>query len=156
MRLNLFTDYCLRSLIYIGVNSDTLSTRASIAAAYGISDNHLMKVANWLTSQSYVDGLRGKGGGLRLSRNPALINIGELVRACEADSPLVECFDPATSTCRIDSVCQLKHVLYEAMKAFYAVLDRYTLADLLTGPNELRQLLQLGGPQPVVFRGRRK
>lgn len=145
MRLNVFTDYCLRTLMYVGLNESTLTTRSDIAAAYDISDNHLMKVVNWLSRQGYVDTVRGKGGGMQLARDSRAISIGELVRASEASIPLVECFDPATSCCRIAPVCLLKGVLGEAMEAMYKVLDNYTLADLLLKPRPLAAVLQIAG-----------
>ncbi len=80
---------------------------------------------------------------MRLGRDPSSICIGELVRASEQDSALVECFDRANAHCRIQSACRLKHVLAEAMEAMYSVLDRYTLADLLIEPQPLARLLQL-------------
>lgn len=141
MRLNLFTDYCLRTLIYLGTHTDVV-TRAEIAKAYGISDNHLMKVVHWLAQHGYIDSMRGKGGGIRLNRPAGQINIGELVRASEAGTWLVECFEPEQERCRIEPACQLKYVLREALQAMYAVLDGYHLSDLVQAPGALVALLE--------------
>ncbi len=144
MRFNVFTDYCLRTLIYLGSTAEnSQATRAEVAQAYGISDNHLMKVVHWLASEHYIESMRGRGGGIRLAREPQSINIGELVRKSEGDFYLVECFEPGAFRCRIESGCQLKAVLYEALEAMYQVLDRYTLASLLQDRKTLIHLLEL-------------
>jgi Rrf2 family nitric oxide-sensitive transcriptional repressor len=78
----------------------------------------------------YVETVRGRGGGLRLARPPQDIRVGEVVRRTETAS-LVECFDPATSSCRIEPACGLRTALKEALEAFFRTLDGYTLADLV-------------------------
>ncbi len=143
MRLNVFTDYCLRTLIYVGVQDGGIVTRSEIASAYEISDNHLMKVVNFLSRNGFIDTSRGKGGGMRLSRAASEISIGALVRLSEADIPMVECFDREHSTCSIGSVCRLKGILNEAMQTFYAVLDRYSLSDLISNPVELNAVFRI-------------
>jgi len=140
MRLTRYSDYALRVLMYMGVRGERLVTIDEIAGAYDISRNHLMKVVYHLGRQGYIHTVRGRKGGMALARQPAEINLGVLVRETENDLALVECFGPDNRCC-LTPACVLRQALDEALKAFMAVLDRYTLADLITPRQELRQLL---------------
>lgn len=141
MRLTRFTDYSLRTLIYLGLCRDGLATIQAVSDRYAISRNHLMKVAHALSRAGYVVSVRGKNGGLKLALAPSEISVGAVVRELEAGSALVECFDPDRSQCRIDGACALKGMLGEAHAAFLGVLDRYTLADVLAGEAGLNRAL---------------
>ena len=142
MRLSAFTDYSLRVLMYLGVNSGRLATVAEIAASFSLSKNHLMKVVHRLGCAAYIETVRGKGGGIRLARPPEQIKLGELIRYTETDLDLVECFADG-SNCRLQSACRLQHVLAEARQAMLTVLDNYTLASLLEQPVQLAHALDL-------------
>lgn len=143
MRLTVYTDYSLRTLIYLGAkNEDELTTIQEISDAYNISKNHLMKVTHQLGQLGYIETIRGRGGGIRLAKLPKDITIGEVVRQTEEDFHLVECFDPTSNMCKIAPACQLKGVLAEALQAYLAVLDRYTVEDFLGNRDLLMQLLQ--------------
>jgi Rrf2 family transcriptional regulator, nitric oxide-sensitive transcriptional repressor len=146
MRLTTFSDYSLRALMYLGVHGERLATVGEIALAYGISQNHLVKVVHHLAQHGYIETTRGKGGGMRLAQPPEKINVGEIVRRTE-NLALVECFDRATSECRIEPACVLKGVLGRAVAAFFATLDDYTLADLLVTKPKLTKLLVPSDPK---------
>jgi Rrf2 family nitric oxide-sensitive transcriptional repressor len=148
MQLTLYTDYSLRVLIYLGLNPQRMATITEIAESYGISRNHLVKVVHNLATQGFVQTTRGRGGGLILARSPAEINIGNVVRHTEVNFHLVECFDQEHNTCPISAACFLKGGLYEAQRAFMAVLDRYSLADVLQSQDWLRSVLRV--PEPDV------
>lgn len=141
MRLTTFTDYSLRVMIYLGVRANELATIGDIAAAYGVSKNHLMKVVHFLGQRGYVETLRGKSGGLRLARAPEEINLGQLVRATESNTVLLECFEPQSSQCKIEPVCKLRGILGRSLQAFFAVLDQHTLADVLRNREQLVNVL---------------
>lgn len=143
MRLTRYTDYALRVLIFAGVNADGLCTIDAIADGYRISKNHLRKVVHDLSRHGFIETLQGRKGGIRLSRPPEQINLGAVVRNMEQDLRLVECFDAAPSSCRIQGACALRSVLHDGLNAFLAVLDRNTLADLIRPRHALAERLGL-------------
>lgn len=140
MKLTLFTDYSMRVLLYLAARPDRLCSIAEIAKAYRISQNHLMKVVNDLARSGYVQSARGRGGGIRLGKLPGEINIGALVRHTEEGFDVVDC-----GSCVIAPACGMTGVLKEAVSAFLAVLDRYSLADLMGKRNDLALLLAGSG-----------
>lgn len=146
MHLTRFTDYSLRVLIFLAVKGEERSTINEIAERFEISRNHLMKVVQELSHKGYITAIRGKNGGLLLKKAPEEIRLGRLVRDTENDLELVECFGDSNE-CRITPACQLKPMLAEALRAFIAVLDKYTLADML-GPQQ-PQLAQLLSIEPL-------
>lgn len=150
MQLTRYSDYSLRVLIYLALAPERLATIEGIARSYGVSEGHLKKVVHQLGLRGYVETVRGRGGGLRLARPADEIRIGEVVRATEENLALVECMDPATSDCVIESACGLRPVLREALAAFLAVLDGYTLADLVARRRRpLVALLEVVSPRGV-------
>lgn len=146
MRLTRYTDYSIRTLIYLAARPDRLSSISEIATAYGISQNHLMKVVHELGKAGYVETLRGRTGGVRLARAPDAITIGEVVRRMEDGFELVDC-----PNCPINGACGVRGVLAEATRAFLAVLDRRTLADVSGGPKGLQAVLSaLAAPRTMA------
>ena len=137
MQLTLYTDYSLRTLIFLGYLEDgKTATINDVADYYDISRNHLMKVVYNLSQKGYITSIRGKGGGIKLSRPPAEINVGDVVRNMEPNFHVVECFNADGPKCTIESNCSLIPVLHDATNQFLAVLDKYTLQDLLKPGNE--------------------
>lgn len=141
MKLSTFTDYSLRMLMYLAAEPQRRVTIAEIAAAFGISEHHLGKVAQSLGRDGWLANVRGNGGGLALAMAPQQIGIGEVVRLTERGDLPAACFADDSAPCAIGAVCRLRGVLDEAVQAFYGVLDRYTLADLARNPRELSRLL---------------
>ena len=141
MRLTRYTDYAMRVLLYLASQpDDRLSSIGGIARGYGISQNHLMKVVNDLARAGYIESVRGRFGGIRLSRHASTINIGEVVRHTEDDFVMVDC-----DGCVIAPACGLTGVLHAATSAFMEVLDSYSLADVQAGRNNLLQLFGMPG-----------
>jgi Rrf2 family nitric oxide-sensitive transcriptional repressor len=141
MKLSTFTDYSLRTLMMLAAEPQRRTTVAEIAAAFGISEHHLGKVAHGLGRHGWLATVRGQGGGLMLAMPPRQIVIGEVVRRTENGDLPAACFADDGAACAIGPVCRLHDVFDEALQAFYRVLDRYTLADLAHDPSALSRLL---------------
>jgi Rrf2 family nitric oxide-sensitive transcriptional repressor len=152
MKLTAFTDYALRVLMFLAAEPDRRATVAEICAAFDVKANHLTKVVHHLARKGWVSTVRGKGGGLTLARAPDAIRLGDVVREAEGEDLPAECFSARGNHCAIASRCHLKGVLAEAVEAFHAVLDRYTLADITANRQELVQLLRFVAPAPSEMR----
>ena len=140
MRLTLHTDFALRVLIHVGLNDGKLTTINDIAQSFGISKPHLMKVVNYLSQRGYLYTVRGRNGGIRLMREPRQINIGQVVRDTEDQLDVIGCLERG-GYCPIQRVCVLRSALRDATQAFLAILDTYTLADLIKPHKALSSLL---------------
>lgn len=152
MRVTLHTNYAMRLLMYCALRAGQIVTIAEIAKAYGISENHLTKIAQSLSRAGIVETIRGRAGGVLLKRDPEDVNVGAIVRLTEDNLDLVECFSMETNTCPLAPQCRFRNVLAEALQAFLAVLDRFTLADLVRDGDALRPLIGLepAGQTPTV------
>jgi Rrf2 family nitric oxide-sensitive transcriptional repressor len=143
MKPSTFTDYSLRVPIDLAAEPGRRAAIAEIATAFVVSEHPLTKVVNFLGRQGWLATVRGKGGGLGLARAPETIGVGAVVRQTEGADLPAECFDRDHDACRIVRVCRLAGVLREATDAFHAVLDRYTLADLVHNRQVLAAILSL-------------
>ena len=143
MRLTLHTDYALRVLMFAGAKGDRLSTIDEIVGQFGISRGHVMKVVHRLGRMGYLETVQGKNGGIRLARQPALINVGAVVRDMEEELHVLGCLDDGEEYCLIQPCCVLRGALRDATAAFLATLDRYTLEDLVRPRRTLARLLRL-------------
>ena len=131
MRLAEYTDYTLRVLMYCAARPQQLVTISELAERHAVSRNHLMKIVTDLGRQGVLETTRGRGGGLRLLKDPGKIRVGDVVRASETDFRLVECFDPRTNRCTLTPTCRLKAVFNAALLAYFKELDGMTLADIV-------------------------
>lgn len=135
MRLTSFSDFALRLLMYAAAHEDRLITIEEASRVFKISRAHLMKITNTLTRTGFLKAVRGRSGGLTLAKPARKIRVGDVIRATEPDFALVECF-AAGDQCIITRSCRLRGILHEGLDAFNAVLDKYTLADLMLKPRD--------------------
>ncbi len=143
MQLTQFTDYALRTLIYIALRNGKKPTISEVAESYNISKSHLMKVVQRLSQLNILKTSRGKGGGLQLNVAPDQLNLGFLVQKLEHNFFIVECFDKTNGKCIISPACQLKKILHEATNNFIQTLEQYTLNDLIHNHQQLNHLLHI-------------
>lgn len=139
MNLTRFTDYGLRTLMYLAVQDPGRRvTIQDIVDCYDLSKDHVVKVVHRLGTLGYVETARGKNGGIRLAMDAEAMSVGEVVRSLEPALRPVECDNPP---CRLNGNCGLRTVMDEAMDAFLAVLDGHTLSDVVRSRSRLRAVL---------------
>ena len=148
MRLTQFSNFAVRILMYAGLKGPSPRPIPEIARAYGISHDHLKKAAAELSRLGYLAAVRGRSGGVSLAIAPEAISIGEVVRKTEGTTTLIECFDPATNGCPLHADCRFRTALQQAQEAFFAVLDRHMLSDLIKDRERLVACIDIEGITP--------
>lgn len=141
MKLSTYSDYAVRVLMQTALRSPQRVTVAEVAQTFGISRHHLVKVVHDLGRNGYLATQRGIGGGFTLALAPEAIRLGDIVRLGEETEQVIDCRNGDGQPCRLYPACRLKGVLDEAAAAFFAVLDRYTLDELIQHPAKLRAVL---------------
>lgn len=129
MHLLVSTDFALRILMRLAAEPNRAITTEELARTLDISRNHLQKVVQRLVDGGFVRTLRGARGGAMLDRPAKDIAIGAVVRWCEQGQVVTDCFRPDGGTCTLIPACRLKGMLANAEEAFFASLDRRSLAD---------------------------
>lgn len=133
IRLNLATDYALRTLLYLGSQPGRQASVREICTFYGISADHLSKVVQHLVHAGYLRGARGRTGGLSLAKAPEEIRLGAVVELFEGPVALLECVR-TQEVCVIQGECRLRRILHRAGARLMAELNAVTLAELLARP----------------------
>lgn len=130
MKLNHFTDFSMRVLIYLNQKKDTpQSSLDDLAVTFKISRNHLIKVVQFLSSNQLVLTKRGKSGGIVISEKAKEIRLGDLIHLLEQDdNPVINC---DAKPCIFKSHnCKLKLLFNRAYLAFIDSLNESKLSDI--------------------------
>lgn len=143
MRLTIRTDLAMRTLMFCAVNPGRTVRKSEVATACHASENHLAQVIHLLAQKRFLTTVRGRSGGLRLARPVEAITVGEVFREFEAVLPFSDCFAATETDCPLVGCCRLQCTLTQALRAFYAELDRVTLADMVKNNKPLHGILQV-------------
>ena len=146
MRLTQQANYSVRILMYCCAKRNEYAKVSEIARIFDISEYHLFKILPILVSNGFIITHRGRNGGIQLAKEPDEINLGQIIRAAEENFHLADCFDEGSYDCPLLSMCDFNHALNDALEAFLAALDKYTLADLTENEGDMRTLLSIKDP----------
>lgn len=137
MKLTSYSNYALRALQLAALRAPDLVRVDDVVKVHGLARPHIVKIVHELGQAGFVETRRGRGGGFRLARPAEEIVVGNVIRLTEGPLDVVECFNPEKNTCPLIGICKLSRALREATKAFMAVLDDLTLADIASNRSEL-------------------
>lgn len=130
MQITYYTDYAFRVLIYLALKKQDLATIQEISNYYKISKNHLTRVVCHLGELGFIETIRGKKGGIRLSRSTKSIKLKDVLVQMEPHFNIVECFNTKENKCRLTPTCKLQHVFSKARNNFLSAFETLTLHDI--------------------------
>ncbi len=124
--------YALRVLIDMAEHqSDLYVPLKEIAARQEISEKYLESIVKMLVKGGVLTGLRGKGGGYRLSRPPEQYTVGSILRLTEGSLAPVSCLEGGSASCTRMTQCRTLPLWQGLNQVINEYLDRYTIADLM-------------------------
>ena len=149
MKLNAFTDVCLRVLMTLGQDAGTKLTTQQIADRIAVPYNHVVKAVGELRRRGLVDVARGRTGGAVITEAGLDQRIGRLVHELNTRPEMVDCTGLESGVpCPLRDGCGLRLALARARDAFYAELDQYRVRDLTAHNETFLGLPAVGRPAP--------
>ncbi|PCH65877.1 MAG: BadM/Rrf2 family transcriptional regulator [Gammaproteobacteria bacterium] len=128
MQLTKHTDFAFRTLIYLVMMQQKLTTIQKITDSFDISKSHAMKIVNKLVHAGWIKAVRGKNGGILLGCDANKISLRAVIELMETTMEPVNCDHPP---CLIAGACRLRGVLWQAQQQYLNYLAPLTLADLV-------------------------
>lgn len=140
MRLSTKGQYALEAMVAMALTaSDDLMSIRAISQKTGISEPYLEQIFASLRRDGLIDSVRGTQGGYRLARKPDQITVGEVLRSGEGSLAPVRCTESGPDVCDAIDGCMTRPLWQDMADAVDAVIDRQTLADIVTAWNRQSQ-----------------
>ena len=125
--------YALRVMLELAQSQpDAYMPLPLIAQRQGISEKYLESIIAILSRAGLVEGLRGKGGGYRLTRPTANYSVGEILRLTEGSLAPVTCLEGAENPCPRAGECTTLPMWQKLDDLINTYLDSVSLSDLLS------------------------
>lgn len=150
MRLTRQTNYAIRILMYCEANRGRLSHVPEIATAYKVSELFLFKILKPLVDNGFIETVRGRNGGIRLAKPATDVSLFDVIRVTEESFAMAECFENDAVDCPLVDSCGMNAALREALGAFFEVLARYSIADLVKARPNIAAILGISQTQPAA------
>ena len=128
--------YALRVLIDMAEHqAEEFVPLKEIAERQEISEKYLESIVKTLVKGGVLTGLRGKGGGYRLSKPPEQFTVGSILRLTEGSLAPVACLEQDAAPCTRVSRCRTLPLWKGLDQVINDYLDRFTIADLMQVDN---------------------
>ena len=136
MKISTKGRYALRLMLDLATegNGKPVSIK-DIAGRQDISEKYLESILKVLVQQRFLEGLRGKGGGYKLTRAPETYTVGSILRLTEGSLATVACLEEGAPACPRMAECRTYPLWYKLDGMISEYLDSVTLADLMQYPD---------------------
>lgn len=124
--------YALRIMIDLGQHPDEFVSSKEIADRQGVSTKYLETIARRLSKQELIYAQLGKNGGYRLTRHPAEISAGEIIKAAEGTLTPVACAGVEKSCDKVGE-CLTYPLWLQLEDKIYTFLNSVSLEDIMNG-----------------------
>ena len=130
IRLTKLADYGVVLMSHMAADPERLYTAAELSKEAWVAAPTAAKILKILSRQGLLESHRGANGGYTLARDPARINVAEIIAAMEGPIAVTECVDQSQVECSVESVCQIRGGWQKINNAVRRALEEITLADM--------------------------
>lgn len=124
--------YALRVMIDLAENQgDEYIPMKAVAERQNISLKYLERILPVLVKNGYIEGIQGKGGGYKLTKDPSEYKVGDILRLTEGSLAPVACLECDAKPCERESICRTIGMWKKFDRMVNEYFDGITIADLM-------------------------